>query len=179
MENKTITIPSFDYLKSASVELILSKISELKQEIRINKVLYENSPINPNVHIKALIKEYEEMLNKSEDERNKRIRFWKGVLYKYYKMTLVKKSNNIEYKKTKYIFPYEIIDTNGVMCLLEINPEDVYEGGIKDTTYDINNNWDYDVYLEPITEDEFVEMMHKTCDSVIDRRLSKLGKKNS
>ena len=61
--------------------------------------------------------------------------------------------------------------------MLTIQTNNPYIGGVEDTSYHIEKYFDYDTYLEEITKEDFYNMAHKTCDTTINRRLSKLETK--
>ena len=46
-------------------------------------------------------------------------------------------------------------------------------GSIKDTTQYIDKKWDYTITLEEITKAEFMNIAHKMCDNIIERRVNK------
>ena len=166
MENKIIEIPAFNVDNMELLQETLFKLYELKH----NK---HNKIIDPDKHIDALISQYNVSVDECEEELTKRRNLWKNALMGYYKMTCIKVSNGIKYSNVYYIFPYDLLDSNDTLWCLCID-DNQYEGGVKDTCYNISDKWGYTVRLEEISKEEFIEIAHKSCDDVIDRRLSKI-----
>jgi len=162
-----IKIPAFNVDNKNLLEETLFKLYELKHN-RHNKI------IDPDKHIDALISQYNASVDECEEELTKRRNLWKNALMGFYKMTCIKVSNGIEYKKENYIFPYQLLEENDTLWCLCVDMDIQYEGGVKDMCYNIGEKWEYTVYLEEITKEEFIKIAHKSCDDVIDRRLSKI-----
>ena len=171
MKNNIIKIPSVDYNKITVSEDILYSLGKIANDYRFN--LKDN-----NNHLESLIKEYQNNVNESLKELDSRKNTWKKLLGKYYKMTYEKDIQGYTYKNVSYIFPYKVIDENNTLWLLEVKEGDNYDGGVKDENRTIDNNWNYDIYLEEITEDEFRNKAFEATKHVIDRRLKKLSEPN-
>ena len=103
----------------------------------------------------------------------RRLDIWKDLLCHYYKMTVLKKYEFGEYKSISYIYPYQVINENSTLWLLEVRPDDNYNGGVSDRNYTLDINFDYEVTLEEVTEEEFREQAELSTEHVINRRLKR------
>lgn len=174
MENNIIHIPKLDCTTYTEITDVYCKLLDIK-----NKIEHKHQEnVDSGKYMDKLIDEYKNEKNKTEFIANKSKEQWKSLLFKYYKMTLSKRRNGIDYKNVYYIFPYEITDNcEPIIWMLMINTDNPYIGGVEDTSYHIEDYFDYDTYLEEITKEDFYNMAHKTCDTTINRRLSKLETK--
>ena len=90
-------------------------------------------------------------------------------------MTYADETSGYTCKYVSYIFPYEVIDANNTLWVLEVTEGDNYNGGVKDKSYTVDRDWNYNIYLEEITEEEFREKAIEATKHVIDRRLKRLS----
>ena len=167
MQKEIIKIPQANYKKIGISEDILIGLYTVANNFRF-------SLNDPNKHLESLIDEYNEYV---KDERNilqSRLETWKNLLGKYYKMICESKIGSSYYKEVSYIFPYRVINSNDTLWMLEIKEGNDYEGGVKDRSYTVDNSWNYDVYLEEISESEFKEKAIESTMHVIDRRVKRL-----
>lgn len=58
--------------------------------------------------------------------------------------------------------------------MLVVKYLDEYNGGVKDTVFHVDEYWNYDTYLEEISEEEFRKRADESTKFVIDRRLHRL-----
>jgi hypothetical protein len=73
-----------------------------------------------------------------------------------------------------YVFPYRIIEGNNTLWVLRIHIGDNYKGGVEDLSFTIDADWGYDVELEEITREEFMDAAYATCKHVVERRIMKI-----
>ena len=103
----------------------------------------------------------------------RRLDIWKGLLCHYYKMTVRKKTEWGEHKSISYIYPYQVIYENSTLWVLEVRPDDDYNGGVNDKNYTLDTKFDYEVTLEEVTEEEFRKQAELSTKHVINRRLKR------
>ena len=98
----------------------------------------------------------ESELKESYSEYNKRINEWSGMLNKYYHLDAVKvQDNGVKCHVNALIYPYMVISSNETLWCLQVNLDDDYTGGVKDTNYDLSYLNEYTITLTEISKDEF------------------------
>lgn len=163
-----IKIPASEYGEIDTRENILMSLGRIANNYRFKLD-------DPKGHLNSLIEEYDQSIREIIKEVNSRNETWKKLLGKYYKMICKNSRNGCRYHSVSYIYPYQVIDANNTLWMLEVKEGDDYEGGVKDRNYTVDRDWNYDTYLEEITEEEFREKAAESTKHVIDRRLSKLA----
>lgn len=165
--NTTIKIPAISYNKLSDAQDIIFALGKVENNYRFK--------INdPNNYLVKLMDEYQNQVTQAYAELRTRIDMWKKMLFKYYKMRAVNEKNGFIYEHTSYIFPYRVIEENNTLWVLEVDSDNDYKGGVIDHTYSIDEDWNYDIYLDEITEAEFRVHAMKRANHVIDRRLKRL-----
>lgn len=172
MSKDIIKIPAVDYNKYSDLQSILDSILHVRNNYRFKLQGQDN-------HLDSIIEKYDSDCKEAIKQINVRLNTWKKLIGKYYKMTCVNERHNHEYKDIFYIFPYEVIDTNKTLWMLVVKCNDEYNGGVKDTVFHVDEYWNYDTYLEEISEEEFRERACESTKFVIDRRLHRLHEPKS
>jgi hypothetical protein len=160
---KVIEIPAYECSNLERLEDGLSSLYELKKTC-----------VDPNNHVGELINEYEENIQKIENDLQEKVHVWKTTLLKYWKMVIYTIVNDREYTEIKYIFPYRLVDANNTLFTLTTTDDDVYTGGVHTETYSIDDLSKSDIKLEEISKDEFERIVHNSCDNTISSRINKI-----
>lgn len=148
------------------------------------EVLYKTMQSIPNKKVKdgifKLLPILESELKESYSECNKRINEWSGMLNKYYHLDAVKvQDNGVKCHINALIYPYMVISANETLWCLQVNLDDDYTGGVKDTNYDLSYLNEYTITLTEISKDEFEFEAKNMVTKIINRRLNiEIGKKN-
>lgn len=175
MKNQIINIPAID-------DIILDKrekVFGLIEHICEAKKLLKN---NIDCNISKLLNDCLNNCYKTEENIDNAIyhRFetWTQLLHKFYKMTERKSFQTGEYKSITYIYPYNVILSNETLWVLEVNPNDSYNGGVRDKSYSLDTKLNSDITLEEITEEEFKKQITISTTNLINRRIKKEENEN-
>lgn len=163
-----ITIDAVDYSKCDNLYNSLNALVEARQGMKY----CSNSATDA---IDESISKIENELKECYKEIDSRLLIWGKHLRKYYKMHGSKKSDyGATYEFTKYIYPYRIIPSNSTLWVLEINPDDDYNGGVRDRNYTVDENWNYNITLEEVPQAEFEAAAVDSVKHVIERRMERI-----
>jgi len=160
-------IPAVNYSKIDDIQSFLLSLSRSSNMFRFKIE-------DPDKHMDTLIEQYGERLKNAMSECSQRVKTWKTLLFKYYKMTQVESRDNNERTTVSYIYPYLAVESNETVWMLEVLEGDNYKGGIIDRGYTIDENWNCDVYLDEITQDEFLKKAEESVYYVFNRRMNRL-----
>jgi hypothetical protein len=169
MDENIILIPSYDY----------GEMDKLEEQTSLLKQMYEAAIRKTDrlESLKEIVDEYETRLSLEFENYEKRFNKWKDLLFKYYKMTRGDIGNTD--LKVSYIFPYQLIESNRTLWMLEVDMDNCYEGGVKDHNYTVDDTWNERIMLEEITKEEFVKKACESVQFVIERRLNKITDENN
>lgn len=141
----------------------LDKVYSLEELLRKTRKLFEDDR-----KIVEQINSFEQLVNEKRSAvmttYSNRIEFWKKLIGKY----ICIKSGTDERKL--YAFPYKYITGNHCVAMLQVECNSNYKSGINDEIVDIFKNFDKDVEVVEITEEEFVDMAMKRCREVLEYR---------
>ena len=157
-----------------------AEIESSRKAYYLTETLYEAKKLAGYDSSSELNKSLETALNEAINNSDtlyttlqRRLDIWKALLCHYYKMIAYKKAEWGEYKSTSYIYPYQVLDGNSTLWVLEVRPDDDYTGGVSDRNYTLYTKFDYGVTLEEVTEEEFREQAELSVERVINRRLKR------
>lgn len=169
---ETIKFDAIDFESQYEVGDILEKLIAIKTDHR-------KSLKDPDCHLNSLIGSYVEYEKEVSNNVELRREKWKKCLFKFYKMTTSKRNNEGKIISTKYIFPYDILNSNGLIACLLIDTDQEYMSNLKKTTFFVDEALDCDITLEEITEKEFRNIAEESCKSIVDKVLAKVVTKEN